>query len=143
MKDLEFRAWDKKDKKMLSSSDLFKCGFYICPANGTINAYGSDDGNDGWGENDDLIPLQLVMQFREFKNGINIFNKIFEGDIIKSPYPTIPNLVVIYLEGAGIYALNDEYIDCGQCVKYLYEILNEGFKLDVIGNVFENPELLK
>ena len=51
--------------------------------------------------------------------------------------------MVIYLEGAGIFGLNDQYIDSGMCVKYLYELLNEGFELEVIGNFYENPELLK
>ena len=140
MREIKFRAWSKYSNEMLSPHDLWKCGFYLCPSNGTFNAYGCDPDEpnnsdlDSWGENENLIPMQFTGL--KDKNG----KEIYEGDIING-------LVVTYLGdsnaglgmNAGWYLQRDDFeswveLEC-RCNE------NEN-NYEIIGNIYENPELL-
>lgn len=136
MREIKFRAWDKKEKKMLNDSELdgwdlhlynldSSCGFHL------ENEYGDTNLNE----------LEL-MQYTGLKdkNG----KEIYEGDIIciknqhqKENCSGLPhnqnyfhNEVKYEIDSAGFPALMDG--DGGTV-----------YQKEIIGNIYENPELLK
>ena len=133
MREIRFRAWDKKYKEMLSPDHLWKCTFYLCPCNGTFNAYGvdpdapDDRDKEGMGENENLIPMQYTGL--KDKNG----KEIYEGDIIKLGFTTQEikwvdqGFATVDLKSGAIFELSGGRITM----------------IEIIGNIYENPELLK
>ncbi|HBD9083629.1 TPA: hypothetical protein KLC05_001795 [Campylobacter jejuni] len=71
------------------------------------------------------------------KNG----KKIYEGDIVKtkSPYDCFLAKVGIHKEGTFyLEGKNGDYIG-----SLIYLVEDEGYTIETIGNIHENPELLK
>ena len=64
------------------------------------------------------------------KNG----NKIFEGDIVEFTNLDLPNMVIRFDNGSFMLC-EDEYST--------YEELRMNYVVEVIGNIHDNPELLK
>lgn len=116
-----FRAWDEETKKMIQESTKH------CPAisfNGDILLSG--DGDFFYG---DAMPL---MQFTGLfdKNG----KEIFEGDVIK--WSGGAGEVKF---GQGRFYVTDFFIGRQDCPS---DAFSEKAELEVVGNVFENPDLL-
>lgn len=146
MREIKFRAWDKKSKKMRQVTEIvFNTGFYLEPNDNTVKLI--------WVKGQDIIEnkeIQLkrendfiLMQYTGLhdKNG----NEIYEGDIVKHD---------------GFYE-GDCYYNAG-CGQVLWDDENTGFYLtakdtsfislfdltrnldgEVIGNIYDNPELLE
>ena len=114
---LEFRVWDKKRK-------LFRQDGYLSWHRLNNEQFYQFNTSDGWC----LPPSQLVLQ--QFiglldKNG----KKIFEGDIVKTG--TLEGVVEAPNEtNMGAWSFGGGYT--------LF-----AYKVTIIGNSFENPELLK
>mgnify|MGYP001569391785 CR=1 FL=1 len=115
-REIKFRAWDKKNKIMIDWNHLraFK---------------------DGWWNNSQELP---IMQFTGLhdKNG----KEIYEGDILKHILDGFEphELLSVYwdeeLNGFSSHSLDKEHL-------YQTPIMNNEY--EVIGNIYENPELLK
>lgn len=130
MRDIKFRAWDKKAKKMRQvSSIVFNAGFYLEPNDNTVKLI--------WVKGYDCIEEKDIMMKREKgfeliqytglhdKNG----NEIYEGDILKYDDEL---WIVEYQDGAfrGFW---------DNIVEDLYELADIS---EVVGNIYENSELL-
>ena len=116
-REIKFRAWDRKDKKLYGPESIY-------------------DIVAGW-DFIDLADNQILMQYTGLKdkNG----KEIYEGDIVTLPIPetdykTRETGEVVFWDVSGSW-----------------EIMHDGFRslyakesnqLEVIGNIYENPDLL-
>lgn len=121
MKDLEFRAWLKKQNKMIKVINLNFTMKNVCDC--FFNYYKFDE-------------IEL-MEYTgcEDKNGV----EIFEGDIVKHS---------TFYKGKILESINYVEFEKGcfniknsSLTKHLF--LSEEYENEVIGNLYENPELLE
>ena len=131
MREIKFRAWSMTKKIMLYSIDnlhiTFNEGYWHLE-----NCYdyeGYDIGSKHDGDNTDCVLLQFTGL--KDKNG----KEIYEGDVIKGEKKI--NCFVEYSEERGMFILN--YCNLG------YVNFNDklGMECEIIGNIYENPELLE
>ncbi len=113
MREIKFRAWDAEEKNFI----------YFDALEGLLS------------ECDETYRQRCVGKFEQFtglhdKNG----KEIYEGDLIK--YGSDAPLEVIYRESCFCYNQKSRYISRLQ----IFDNIN---KIEVIGNIHENPELLE
>lgn len=127
MREIKFRAWDNENKEMLKVQELdFEDTFY----NGRL-AIRVEQYNDYF-DLDDMILMQFTGLYD--KNG----KEIYEGDILQID---VDRAYVKWDNKYGYFQLipiGDYYFDSdviGQALEYL--------EAEVIGNIYDNPELLK
>jgi uncharacterized phage protein (TIGR01671 family) len=129
MRELKFRAWDNTDKEIGGQIMYGWAKLNELDADGVLSLV--DLLVNGW--NKQGIPMQYTgLKDSEGK-------EIYEGDILRHDYFTISLLKVVF--GRGGFSV------VGIKVKEpLSELLNPDNSLykesEVIGNVYENPELL-
>lgn len=129
MKQLRFRIWDIKQKKFIFEYEASHLRLAITLAGKVYR-----------GEDDNILPESdyVIQQY----TGLNDINdiEIYEGDIIsgeiwindpngKSGYANITNRKVFFKRGCYFVEVMD----------YLHNV----YKCEVVGNIYENPELLK
>lgn len=125
MRIIKFRAWDKENKRMLSVEEI---DFYLERINGVHGIYPITQSFKN-------IELMEFCGLKD-KNG----NEIFEGDIVniekgrnsrarKNKGPNIEKREVLWVLSAKQNGFN-------LC-------LNKVTEREVIGNIYENPELIK
>lgn len=124
-REIKFRIWDIENKEMLKVQELdFEPTFY-----GGRIAIRPDQYNDYF-DTEDMILMQYTGLHD--KNG----KEIYEGDIIEITRQCIwENGVVIFLNGCFFTKVNETLLP-------LHESEINNFKLKVIGNIYDNPELL-
>ena len=128
MREIKFRAWDKEKKEWVDD--------VMIELDGTYDRYGDEDGGkDGlwkhqWGISKNIILMQYT-GLKE-KNG----KEIYEGDILT-------------WYGFGGY-VDKPAVKVMKWDKWHYEPANAFIDIDkgilcyeIIGNIYENPELIK
>ena len=130
MRAIKFRAWDEKNKAMVSLSLLGLCSKY----SNDLTVYGVENSDDNVAyARRDNVP---VMQYTGLldKNGV----EIYEGDIdhMTSDEDDLDTILEIKYKGAGYYVPDLDW-------DYTPSLDHPQFIHEVIGNIYENPELLE
>ena len=141
---LKFRIWDKQNKNWLKNSSSFHCysNWTICPFTGNLVDYVGDYGCDSFTsspaadyyfEGAEIVkePRYVIQQYTGLKDSKGV--EIYEGDIVDCKYDD--EKVIAEIKYSEEYAA----FLCGE------NALWQGWlgKAEIIGNVFENPELIK
>ena len=118
MREIEFRAWDQVKKKMVRCS-IHQDGLAIQAGYNIMTA---------------PTPARFMvpMQYTGLKDANGV--KIFEGDILSHALGSVEG-VVSFWEGSFICGIS---ISDNALVKY-----NTPKYVKIIGNIYENPELLR
>ena len=127
----KFRVWNEKTESFIDYGDLM-----LDLKNGKV--YSGDVGIPEY--TIDVTNQVILMQYTgcRDKNGI----EIYEGDVIKDKYDKIW-LVQWYV---GAFVITNKIPDSdGQTSTYSHfsNLSNHHFYFEVIGNIWENPELLE
>ena len=134
MREIKFRSWDKLAKKMSNSYNLQRQPTFNSEHNGkfcisTISPSGWL-GFDGFSENE----RQIAMQYTGLKDKNEV--EIYEGDIIKYDFNEL-NYRIEFLNAEFIARRFYENIENLYPTEFDY-----GKECEVIGNIYENKELL-
>ena len=141
MREIKFRAWDKKSKKMRQVTEIvFNTGFYMESNDNSVKLI--------WVKGQDIIENKeiqiqrekdfILMQYTGLKdkNG----KEIYEGDIVaeKGHYFNSDRLVYQKIQWKETYScwLRGEY-------QRLTPKNIKQYEIEVIGNIYDNPELLE
>ena len=127
MREIKFRAYDRKDKQMV----YFDSDWFIQSDEHEGIIFGGITRNHGDGDKEDFE----LMQYTELKDKKG--KEIYEGDIVRYPSGTV---VVKWLT-LGMYNIAvgmDNVTDRQQ-----NKLIKEFRQCEVIGNIYENPELLE
>lgn len=124
MREIKFRAWDKKNKTMVRGESLVSENVFISPANGNlVFSYNAE--------------LYLMDNF-ELMQYIGLKDKngkeIYEGDLLRDNRIDVDDIYQVCWNSYSacfMIELEDEY---------LHQILDY---VEVVGNIYENPELLE
>jgi len=114
MREIKFRAWDKENKVMMDWEDIK----YI--------------------DLDTLQKSSILMQYTGLKDKNS--KEIYEGDIVHVEavaYGRNMKAVVIWKNGGFMLKWEDEY------ESYIQDWAKDLAESEVIGNIYENPELLE
>ena len=128
MRTIKFRAWNKSTNEMNHFVEI------TCYIDGSITVYASNKDNSPQGYTDNFELLQYTGL--KDKNG----KEIYEGDILQFQYgENKVNRLVVYNEENCAFQLQDCKIP-----EYGFFQLSDWKIMDaiVIGNIYENPELI-
>jgi len=140
-KKLECRAWDARNKEMIKVDDIQWYNPEPFNFNGIVlkpkkNQPLIINTKSAWKTEDEII---LMWHFGHLDKNQN---KVFEGDIIKFCDDGCYYMVTYYDKNSGEFCLMDiEYEDIYSAYDYLG--MDGNFNGEVVGNIFETPELLK
>jgi uncharacterized phage protein (TIGR01671 family) len=152
-RELKFRIWDKQNKNWLKNSSSLHCysNWAICPFTGNLVDYVGDYGCDSFTsspavdyyfEGAEIIkePRYVIQQYTGLKdkNG----KEIYEGDIVRAQHEILnfrhkENKKIKF--EYGVIHWCESYWAIGE---YKLFVMNDK-NLKVIGNIFDNPELIK
>lgn len=144
MREIKFRAWDKKNKEMSQVVEMI------------FNQYGGIDVRTSrrMDINEDCLGKDSLMQYTGLKdkNG----KMIFEGDIVKeNRFSSLSQVIWSQGEGSLVGKVKGLFGEESDLTGFIHELGKFEFKgikgitkahyigeFEVIGNIYENPELL-
>jgi uncharacterized phage protein (TIGR01671 family) len=132
IREIKFRAWDED-------------GFMFTPTKITFGTFGNKDSVEVW--RGDVFgtlgsSILALMQYTGLKdkNG----KEIYEGDIVTADWPYAKRCSVIWdVSRCGFYCQPVEGDGILGRAAYDKGYKMNGAKMEVTGNIYENPELLK
>jgi len=128
----KFRVWDVKNKKFLPES------YFAILGNGKLIVTISGYYNDFTNTNQDDYVIQQYTGLTDSND-----NPIYEGDILKISYGTMGDVIgqVLYESDHGGYIFQWERKGPNQ--HHINLNCDVAFESVIVGNILENPELLK
>lgn len=150
---IKFRIWDKQNKKWLENSSSLHCfsncslhcfsNWTICPFTGNLvdyvgpfddehgESFTASPANDYYWEDGKIIkePRYIIQQYTGLKDSKGV--EIYEGDVVE-----IGDRKKEVIFNIGMFYIDENYGD----IVPLSEVDNI---IEVIGNIFKTPELLK
>ena len=120
MREIKFRAWDKQQKRWDKDSVM------ITSEGGVWNCEGY---SESWGPDDDGVYIIVQYTGLRDKNG----KEIYEGDILSFDHDSAEGM---WNQGTARYSNGAFRI-------HAYVLCEISNYLKVIGNIYENPELIK
>lgn len=142
-KNIKFRAWDKKHKKMVmvGAMELCICGDIPIQQVNEIEVVGYEDEDMKWYKIKDFDDF-ILMQYTGLrdKNG----EEIYDGNIVKYK--------VCHKEMIGIIEYGNYFCKYGFSIRPIKANNKRWYKnpkhqlktgLEIIGNIYENPKFLK
>ncbi|HAA2185495.1 TPA_asm: hypothetical protein GD911_01320 [Campylobacter jejuni] len=138
LQDFDFRIWDKTKEEFLKKEPtLIKIDNERVIAGRISRFYANTaDITDMFIGNGNDLEIELWTGIYD-KNG----KKIYEGDIVKTKSPYDCFLAKVGIHKEGTFYLESKSRDYIGSLIYLVE--DEGYTIEIIGNIHENPELLK
>ena len=125
-REIKFRIWYIEQKKWITDENL---DLFVAPHNTNLNEFFA--GNDDW---------FVFQQFTGLRDSNN--KDIYEGDIIQTQVliggDELDKFTVVFKDGA----FRRDWDFC-RSEGLLFNEINQGYAEEVIGNILENPELLK
>ncbi|EAJ9927332.1 hypothetical protein BZL79_08940 [Campylobacter coli] len=127
--------WDEDNEEFYKNPSIFKIKQIKGPHNVVLSSY-SDNERINFEGYDRKFEVELFTRLYD-KNG----KKVYENDIVKAknPFNYLEAKISIHKEGT-FYLENKSGHYMGSLI-YLVE--DEGYTIETIGNIHENPELLK
>ncbi|EAH6000435.1 hypothetical protein C3228_07625 [Campylobacter coli] len=135
LSDFDFRIWDEDNEEFYKNPSIFKIKQIKGPHNVVLSSY-SDNERINFEGYDRKFEVELFTGLYD-KNG----KKVYENDIVKvkSLYDYFLAKISIHKEGTFYFeGKNGDYIG-----SLIYLVEDEGYTIETIGNIHENPELLK
>lgn len=129
MRKIKFRSWDKKLKVMAYSTDTNQEHGWFTDNNGCMICVRIEEEKD--------IKLNNIMQYTGLKDSTG--KEIYEGDLVEHEMETdgewdeYEACEIVFDETCGVYCFKNDAPN----------LLTDYRKLKVIGNIYENQELLR
>lgn len=123
MREIEYRAWDKKDKRMAQVLLIDWLNKLVDLDQGVIER-----------EFEEVELLQYTGLKDEYEN------KLFEGDIVEVHRNSIKRYVIRFIDGSFVFATSYEVMCAYQDI---YHFLDADYEVIKLGNIYENPGLLE
>ena len=135
MRTLKFRAWDKTSNQMILFDESWLCEEYSSICWGSSGFPGIGNLPNSYGPLGEDIKNYILMQYTGLKD--NNGKEIYEGDVLSFRGQDI--LKVCWDKHHACWL--GEYITNTSTMRDLFAF--EWDKAEVIGNVYENPELVE